>query len=102
MVRLGADHMGTVTHRSAPVVRGTDDIACVEFVDATSLYLDGDLTEQEAAAFTEHLVQCVDCRAHTSQFQATIALLAVGRAAQLTPNVRDRILDSFRCFEQGG
>lgn len=94
--------MGTMTRRPASLVRGADDITCVEFVDAASLYVDADLPVREAAAFAEHLARCVDCRAFISQFKATISLLAAGRAAQLTPSARDRILYAFKHFQPSG
>lgn len=94
--------MGTMTRRPASLVRGADDITCVEFVDAASLYVDADLPVREAAAFAEHLARCVDCRAYMSQFKATISLLAAGRTAQLTPSARNRILHAFRHFQPSG
>ncbi|MDP9165468.1 MAG: zf-HC2 domain-containing protein [Actinomycetota bacterium] len=93
--------MGIATDRSTAFLAGAE-VACVDFIDAASPYVDGSLTVAEAKAFAEHLMLCEGCRAYRAQFQTTIDLLAAGAAARLTPRTRQRILDAYRRDWRGG
>ncbi|MDQ3729882.1 MAG: zf-HC2 domain-containing protein [Actinomycetota bacterium] len=70
-------------------------IACQEFVEEVTDYLEGKLSEVEERWTDEHLAACPHCRAYLEQMRATIAALRGLAETDVDPALRDRILSSL-------
>jgi anti-sigma factor RsiW len=70
------------------------NLACREFVEEVTNYLEGKLSEAEERWTDEHLAQCEHCRAYLEQMRATIAALRGLREDSLDPALRERILNA--------
>lgn len=69
------------------------DIACQQFVEEVTNYLEGKLSEAEQRWTDEHLAACDACRAYLEQMRATIAALRGLRETEMDPALRKQILD---------
>jgi anti-sigma factor RsiW len=75
------------------------DIACKEFVELITAYLDGEVSDEVRAQVDAHLVTCDGCQNVLAQWRTIIAL-----AGQLTeadvdnadPITRDRLMSTLR------
>jgi predicted anti-sigma-YlaC factor YlaD len=88
-VRTMADH-------SEP---SPDDLACIEFVDVVTDYLDGEVNERQRRRIDRHLEGCEGCRATLDQFQTVIRLagrLTAADVANVDALVRDRLMATLR------
>ena len=74
------------------------ELACQDFVEVVTDYLDGALSEVDHQRFEEHLAICERCVAYVEQIRVTIAV--TGRAGvqgeALPAELRDGIRDAFR------
>jgi anti-sigma factor RsiW len=78
---------------------GTDDLRCIEFVSLVTLYLDGEVDEQQRRRMDEHLEGCQGCRAALDQFRTVIGLagrLTAADVADVDPLIRDRLTATLR------
>ncbi len=78
--------------------RATDDMRCIEFVDAISAYLDGDVDENLRGRMDAHLQGCMGCRAAIDQFQTVVRLtgrLSAKDVAGIDPLVRDLLMTTL-------
>jgi anti-sigma factor RsiW len=78
---------------------GTDsasDLACQEFVELITDYLDGVLPLQATAAVERHLAECTGCAGYLDQMRATIRELGYLPVESLTTRARDELLAAFR------
>ena len=73
-----------------------DDLACREFVDLITAYLEGALPESEAEAVRAHLAVCPGCDAYLGQMRRTIALLGHVPVETLSEQAREDIVAAFR------
>ena len=77
--------------------RGPDPLACREFVELVTDYLEGALPPEEVARIEHHLAGCDGCTEYLEQMRATIRTLAVTtQEPQLDPDSRERLLTMFR------
>jgi anti-sigma factor RsiW len=74
----------------------TDDLACKDFVELVTSYLEHTLQEDDVARFEAHLADCRYCDDYLAQMRETIRL--VGRLSEETlPNeVKTDMLARFR------
>jgi anti-sigma factor RsiW len=74
------------------------ELACQDFVEVVTDYLDGALSEIDRRRFEEHLEICERCVAYVEQIRLTV--VATGRAGvraeALPADLRDGIRDAFR------
>jgi anti-sigma factor RsiW len=76
-----------------------DDMRCIDFVEAISPYLDGDVDDERRRRMDAHLLGCMGCRAAIDQFQTVIALtgrLSPEDVADIDPLTRDRLMATLR------
>jgi anti-sigma factor RsiW len=68
---------------------------CQQFVELVTAYLEGNLDDQEKAAFEEHLAACPGCDTYLAQFRTTISLLGELPETSLSVDARRSLLDAF-------
>jgi hypothetical protein len=73
-----------------------DDLACKEFVELVTDYLEGALPEPLRAAFEAHLDVCSGCDLYLGQMRLSIRALRAPRGGMIRPQTRDRLLQQFR------
>jgi anti-sigma factor ChrR (cupin superfamily) len=86
-----------------PTASGRDPvlvIACREFVELVTEYLEGTLPEEVERAIGTHLELCDPCVAYLEQMRATVRLLGTLPAPALPPAARDRLLDVYTQLHQ--
>jgi anti-sigma factor RsiW len=71
-------------------------LTCQEIVELATEFLEGALPAEQATLFEEHINLCDGCEWYLDQMRTTIA--AVGRIEeeQLPPEMRSRLLETFR------
>jgi anti-sigma factor RsiW len=77
-------------------------VTCQELVELVTAYLEGDLDEEQRAAFEEHLRLCPGCETYLVQFRRTIDLLGELPERSISPAARERLLAAFTDWSQGG
>lgn len=73
-----------------------DEVACHEFVELVTDYLEEVLPEPLRSRVEAHLEVCPPCRLYLGQMRLTIGALRGRENAPLTPRVRRRLLHQFR------
>jgi anti-sigma factor RsiW len=76
-----------------------EDLRCVEFAEAVTVYLDGAVDEEQRRRIESHLAGCPGCRAVVDQFRTLIDLsgrLTAADVASVDPLLRDRLLATLR------
>ncbi|MGD9571350.1 MAG: anti-sigma factor [Thermoleophilia bacterium] len=71
-------------------------MTCQEMVELVTGYLEGRLTAADHDRFEAHLALCDGCRAYLDQIRATVDAMGRLPAVELTPEMRDVLLDAFR------
>lgn len=71
------------------------DLACQELVELVTEYLEGGLDELTLVRFERHLAECPFCQTYVEQIRATIELAGRVDAEQMSPSVRQGLLDAF-------
>ena len=92
--------MRTMADHSEP---SPDDLACIEFVDVVTDYLDGAVNEGQRRRIERHLEGCEGCRATLDQFQTVIRLtgrLTEADVAKIDALARDRLLTALRAMRR--
>jgi anti-sigma factor RsiW len=70
-------------------------VTCQELVELVTAYLEGDLDEEQRAAFEEHLELCPGCATYLAQFRRTVDLLGRLPEASISTPARERLLAAF-------
>jgi predicted anti-sigma-YlaC factor YlaD len=70
-------------------MRTADDLACKEFVELVTEYLEGALAADVRARFEAHLEVCSGCRLYLGQMRLTIRGLHEPRNGALPPRMRE-------------
>lgn len=73
----------------------SDDLACKEFVEEVTDYLEDALPADERARFEAHLEVCPYCVEYLGQVRAVSGSLGEG-VDSLAPSTRAALLDEFR------
>jgi len=85
--------------------RRTGALACREFVEVVTDYLEGAMPARERARFEHHLSQCDGCDHYLAQIRCTVNLagrVTVADVDALGPIARERLLGAFREFNTHG
>ena len=78
------------------VARIADDLACREFVELVTDYLEGRLPPAERERFEAHLELCAGCQAYVEQMRATLGALGRIPEETISPEARAELLHAFR------
>jgi anti-sigma factor RsiW len=73
-----------------------EQLSCQELVELVTDYLEGALSEEDAARFESHIGRCDGCNVYLEQMRQTIVM--TGRLSEdaLTPDAERALLDAFR------
>jgi len=78
-------------------------LACREFVELVTDYLERTLTPGQRARFDEHLAACDGCHEYLRQVEATVRTLGDGAALPPPdPHTREKLLVAFRELRDSG
>ncbi len=83
----------------SPDHRADSDIACKEFVQLVTAYLDGELPDDVRDEVDEHLDTCDGCQNVLAQWRTVIALagrLTESDVDNTDPITRDRLMSTLR------
>jgi predicted anti-sigma-YlaC factor YlaD len=72
------------------------ELTCQALAELVSGYLEGVLEPSLYARVVEHLAGCQDCTAYVEQMRTTIAVTRETAAGDLSPPVREALLELFR------
>jgi anti-sigma factor RsiW len=78
------------------------ELTCAEVVELVTDYLEGRLPDGQRRRFDEHLTGCDGCNAYVEQMRATIAVSGHVPAPDLSPELRERLLEAFRGWRSPG
>ncbi|MEO6703558.1 MAG: zf-HC2 domain-containing protein [Jatrophihabitantaceae bacterium] len=76
--------------------RRRDAITCRRAVELITDYLDGSLPSRQRAELEQHLRQCPHCSEYLAQLSATIAATGQIEADELSPQVRQTLIELYR------
>jgi anti-sigma factor RsiW len=77
------------------------ELTCAEVVELVTDYLEGRLPDYDRRRFDEHVAICEGCATYLEQMRATIATAGRVRAADLPPELGERLLQAFRGWRSG-
>jgi len=77
-------------------------VACRQFVELVTEYLEGTLPEVVERAITAHLELCDPCLVYLDQMRSTAAALRSVAAPALPEPARQRLLDAFTALRSAG
>jgi anti-sigma factor RsiW len=72
------------------------DLACKDFVEQVTAFLDGALDPVAEERFVDHLPECDGCSEYLEQIRRTKSALADLPAETIAPATRAALLDAFR------
>ena len=75
---------------------GVDDLACKEFVELVTEYLEGTMPAVERSRVDLHLAGCPFCTEYLEQIRRTIATLGSLPASEVDGKAMAELLDAFR------
>ena len=73
-----------------------EQLSCQELVELVTDYLEGALSEDEAARFEFHIGLCDGCNVYLEQIRQTIVLSGRLSVDALTPEGERALLEAFR------
>jgi anti-sigma factor RsiW len=79
-----------------PRRRARDPLACREFVELVTDYLEGRLPGAERARFEEHLAECDGCAGYLDDVRAIVATLGAAPPPPPDAHTRETLLRAFR------
>jgi anti-sigma factor RsiW len=77
------------------------DLACQQFVELVTDYLEGALSRRDRKRFERHLAGCPHCPEYLAQMRATIDLTGRITPDDLTPQMREDFIELFRRWQAG-
>ena len=78
------------------------DLACVDFVELATEYLEGAMTVQQRLVMERHLAFCSPCVDYLEQMRATITATGGLREEDLPGPVVEPLMEAFRALKAGG
>jgi anti-sigma factor RsiW len=72
------------------------DLVCQQAVELVTDYLEGKLGRPARRRFEAHLAVCPHCTEYLAQMRETISLTGRLTPEDLTPEVRDEVIDLYR------
>jgi anti-sigma factor RsiW len=85
-----------------PAASPPGGLACREFVELVTDYLEGALPPGDRARFEAHIAACDHCTAYLEQMRTTLAVVGELDPDGLDPEVERELLDAFRDWKAGG
>ena len=79
-----------------------DPLACREFAELVTDYLEGALPPAERSIFEAHTRECEGCAAYLHQIRATAGAVRELRHVGVDAHTRERLLSAFRELRSGG
>jgi predicted anti-sigma-YlaC factor YlaD len=73
-------------------------MACEDFVELVTAYLEDAMEPSARARFDEHLSECDGCTDYLQQFRVTVETMGRSGDEELSPQLRDRLLTAFRTW----
>ena len=74
---------------------------CQQIVELVTEYLDGGLATPDRVAFERHVAICPPCRGYLSQMRKVTRVAGGLRQDDLSPSVRDGLLEAFGDWKKG-
>lgn len=74
----------------------TEDMACSDFVELVTEYLENELPIELRGRFEQHLDICSGCREYLHQIRVSIDALRQAWERTVPPDDRERLLQCFR------
>ncbi len=81
-------------------LRRPEELACQQVVELITDYLETALPRRERRRLQAHLAGCDHCSEYLRQMQETIALSGTLRVGDLTPAIRDALLEMYRRWRE--
>ena len=79
-----------------------EELACNEFVEIVTDYLDDALDPQSRQRFEAHIAECEGCEVYLEQIRTTITTAGRLDERTLAPETRDAMLALFRDWASPG
>jgi anti-sigma factor RsiW len=76
------------------------ELACQDFVELVTEYLEGALDEDTATRFEEHLALCQGCETYLDQMNETASRLGEIPVESLSDEMQSTLLSAFRNFHR--
>jgi anti-sigma factor RsiW len=76
------------------------ELACQDFVELVTEYLEGALDEDTATRFEEHLALCQGCETYLDQMKETASRLGEIPVESLSEEMQSTLLSAFRNFHR--
>jgi anti-sigma factor RsiW len=73
-----------------------EQLSCQELVEVVTDYLEGALSEEDAARFEDHISRCSACTIYLEQIRQTVALTGRLTPDSLSPEAERELLEAFR------
>ena len=75
------------------------DLVCQQAVELVTDYLEGRLSRSARQRFEAHLAGCPHCTEYLAQMRATISLTGRLMPEDLTPQMREELVDVYRRWQ---
>jgi anti-sigma factor RsiW len=79
-----------------------NELVCQELVELITDYLEGALTRSQRKRFEAHLAGCEHCTEYLRQMRVTIQLTGRLGAEDLTPAMREELIELYRRWRSEG
>ena len=76
------------------------ELTCAEVVELVTEYLERRLPPEDVERFEEHLVFCDGCENYLEQMQRTIDVTGQLREDDLSPDIQELLLETFRSWRR--
>jgi anti-sigma factor RsiW len=81
-------------------MRRSPEMACQEFVEVVTEYLEGALPPADRSRFEEHLEQCPPCKVYLDQIRETIRALGKLPEESIPEDAKRALLNVFRKWKE--
>jgi anti-sigma factor RsiW len=78
------------------MAESAEHLSCQEVVELVTEYLDESLPTEEMTLFEQHLNFCEGCAWYVDQLRTTAEALGEIREEDISPEMKDRLVDAFR------
>ena len=82
------------------MAESADHLSCQEVVELVTEYLERSLPVEDASLFEQHLNFCEGCVWYVHQLRATVETLGELHEEDISPEVKDRLVDAFRDWKR--
>jgi anti-sigma factor RsiW len=74
----------------------SNELACNQFVELVTEYLEGSLSTEERTRFEAHLAACQGCETYLEQMEQTIRWTGKLTEEQIAAEAKEKLLQAFR------